>query len=295
MPSQSTMKGNISQLQEMGFTEAAAQKALAACVWDVNQALDWLVSRAGCIEDLDVPQVGTACAREVSPTKLPGRTDALAWPVSRGFAGSAVVSDSNENSTTASAVSSPRSFGAVDGAWAVRRQAVPEDVSPPVSEASPALEEVSEALVELSETPNRRLERVQCVWAWGANMEVQFSVKRGQFVQVWAGSATEHGWVFAEDLDGEQGWIPQGALAQLNGQRWMRVVQNMEAVHATQLTVRSGDMLRVHVDSRTEEGWVYAEVDAMDAEEKQGNDASETAQCNLEAGWVPLFCFEWSE
>ena len=34
-----------STLQDMGFCESEVRKALAECVWDVNRALDLLVSR----------------------------------------------------------------------------------------------------------------------------------------------------------------------------------------------------------------------------------------------------------
>lgn len=43
-PAGSVVKGHMAQLQDMGFSAEAAKKALAACAWDVNNALDWLLT-----------------------------------------------------------------------------------------------------------------------------------------------------------------------------------------------------------------------------------------------------------
>lgn len=94
--------GCIEQLTGMGFTEEAAKSALTSCVWDVNKALDALLS-------------GTVMCTEKGvdhPEKVMDHMDAEAR---EGVASSEAAkkvepgNDLAENSTTASDVSTPRS------------------------------------------------------------------------------------------------------------------------------------------------------------------------------------------
>jgi len=50
-PSSSAMVSQITQLKEMGFSEEVARRALAECVWDVNKAIDKLLSSIGTEEE----------------------------------------------------------------------------------------------------------------------------------------------------------------------------------------------------------------------------------------------------
>lgn len=47
----SAMVSQISQLKEMGFSEEVAKRALSECVWDVNKAIDKLLSSIGTEEE----------------------------------------------------------------------------------------------------------------------------------------------------------------------------------------------------------------------------------------------------
>lgn len=149
--------------------------------------------------------------------------------------------------------------------------------------AETAIEAVlqTEAASESSEVapPAKRLTRVTRAWEMDNN-GAQLSVQEGDFVCVWLSTVTEHGWIYAEDvLHAEKaGWLPGCVLQELSeGERWMRAKSSMEAVHETQLSVTEGSVYKVHVNTRTDEGWTYAED-------------SDTEK----AGWVPAFCLEWS-
>jgi hypothetical protein len=231
--------------------------------------------------------------------------------------------DSAEQSTTASTASSPRSSGCVDKSEKVASTFVPLSpqssgnvVAAVVEEEEEEEEAVRSALGEVSVAPISSVEaeiqnsmdessnsesqvessqskRLQLVCrSWETELaDGQLSVKEGDFVSVWNSTVTEHGWVYAEDEkdSAKAGWLPGCVLEELqSSQRWMLATQSMEAMHGneTQLSVKEGTLYKVSVDTRTNEGWCYAESSAFSAENACDSGTSQ-------AGWVPVFCLEW--
>jgi hypothetical protein len=75
----------MSQLQDMGFEGEVARRALAKCAWDVNKALDYLVSGAAFEEDLAAeraPEV-SAASRSKPPPDDVGAQGLGGWSVKR--------------------------------------------------------------------------------------------------------------------------------------------------------------------------------------------------------------------
>jgi len=267
------MASNIAQLKEMGFGEEEARQALTECVWDVNKALDLLVTRAAaassderaCNKDASV----AACA---SGLQVPG--PAVFHSVKTGDA--ATRATDSENSTTASAASSPRS------SWRSVSGGSPQQVeSHQAHEASPPL--------HLKEAPQKPIRRVS--HPWGSQEEAHLRAEQGSFVRVWPSTETELGWIYAEDrLDPTvSGWLPVAVLDPLSRDEcWMVAEKTMAAVHDSQLSVKEGDLLKVQPSSRTEEGWVYASGLC----DSTGAGASTVS---TQAGWVPVCSLCWEK
>jgi len=84
-------------------------------------------------------------------------------------------------------------------------------------------------------------------------------------VYTWTGSATEHGWIYAERLDkgSSAGWIPTNVLTLLPvGYQCRRVTKNCPSFTDVHLAGETSDILLVDGSSTeqgTDEGWVYAE------------------------------------
>jgi len=150
-----------------------------------------------------------------------------------------------------------------------------------------AEEASGEEVAKVEASPEKRLTRVSGAWeSEGAG--AQLHVKEGDFVWVWLSSITEHGWIYAEDsLHADRaGWLPGCVLEELpSNQRWMKATQDMQAAHETQLSAVEGEVYKVSIDSRTTEGWIYAE--ASRATTESAGDVAEGQQ-----GWVPVFCLE---
>lgn len=339
-PTPAATGGQIQQLKEMGFSEKQAREALAECVWDVNKALDLLFTRGVPMngEDGDAGADSTdngsasttsadvsdgkgivdSSSRAEAPEARSPEASGKARQPAEGAASSVNSpgsADSTEQSTTASAASSPRSAGCIidkssgysAGASAplspqspivasaeetvkeaestepaVAAEVVAEAVAPDTEDvcakavdAEPVIEDTSSALKPLT--------RVTRAWEMDASGS-QLCVKEGDFVCVWHSSRTEHGWIYVEDPvhSEKQGWLPDNVLEELpSNQRWMRAIQHMQAAHETQLSVSEGVVYKVNIDTRTTEGWIYAET----ASEGEGS----------QAGWVPAFCFEGAD
>lgn len=246
------MASNIAQLKEMGFGEEEARQALTECVWDVNKALDLLVTRAAAASS--AAGESGACTEdardEACASGLEARKPAVYTPMRPGDAGTRTTD--SENSTTASAASSPRS------SWQS------------VSGGSPQ---------QAPQKPIRRVSR-----PWDSNEQAHLRAEQGSFVRVWSATETELGWVYAEDrLDpARAGWLPVVVLEPLSSDEcWMVAEKTMAAVHDSQLSVKEGDLLKVKLSSRTEQGWAYA----------SGAGASASAQ----AGWVPVCSLCWEK
>jgi len=168
-----------------------------------------------------------------------------------------------------------------------KTEALAEDQKEIVHAEAVSAEEVVEA-----EAPSaKRLTRVSSVWE-SQGSGAQMHVKEGDFVSVWPSSVTEHGWIYAEDISHADvaGWLPGCVLEELpSNQRWIKASQEMQAAHETQLSVVEGTVYKVSIDSRTAEGWIYAETSKVTTES-----AVDGAEEGTQAGWVPVFCFAGS-
>merc|ERR1712061_933091 len=77
------------------------------------------------------------------------------------------------------------------------------------------------------------------------------------------GTKTENGWIYAENIGrvGSAGWVPFSALQESQcGRKWMCATCSWETHDEKQLRVQEGKVFSLYVNSRTELGWVYAEV-----------------------------------
>jgi len=112
-PAGSATTSQIAQLREMGFAEKQARDALAECVWDVNKALDLLVTRAAA-NAVSTESAKPKSPRLDNPFPRSGENKVVAWPrPAKAERSTSSNSDRGdlENSTTASTASSPRSPG----------------------------------------------------------------------------------------------------------------------------------------------------------------------------------------
>jgi hypothetical protein len=139
--------------------------------------------------------------------------------------------------------------------------------------------------------PKRRLTKVQHTWECDANCSnSQLSVEEGTFINVWLGSKTENGWIYAESLIccNRVGWLPNSMLQELPvHKQWMRVSTPCKASYQSQLSVDAGSMVLVDV-SRCAAGWAYAEeLSSATGRHLPGKHTS--------AGWVPIQCLEWAQ
>jgi len=142
--------------------------------------------------------------------------------------------------------------------------------------------------------PKKRIER--CLHSCPDDGEsIKLACDKGEFLRVWTGSETEHGWVYAELLNdsARAGWLPTCALQNLGSeQRWMQTLEPVDSVHDAQIDVKRGTVLNVSLDSRTNEGWVYAELASTG---DVGADGENGCVHVAQAGWVPWSCLEWTE
>jgi len=149
-----------------------------------------------------------------------------------------------------------------------------EHVEPPESV-------VADAEGSAAPQPRKRLERV--ARSWTAEDPSQLSVVENEFVNVWVGTDTDNGWIHAEGHEdgASAGWLPLCVLKTLpEGQKWMRAVQQWQAMDESQCSVVPGSVVVVWVGSRTQEGWTYAESE-------QGDE--------MKPGWLPVFCLAWND
>lgn len=300
--------GQIQQLKEMGFSEQHAREALKECAWDVNKALDLLFTRGAPMDGEGGGNAAEASTEATSPVPV-GKAGVVS-EFSASSGNSPAGPDSTEQSTTASTASSPRSSaekasGYVAGTSAPhsplsivetsgsqlattveepleKSRPKEEKAVQPIQEESAAdsTEEVKQA--DAAQDDDKKLTLLNSDWAIEGE-GAQLSVKKGDFVCIWQSSATDNGWIYAEDPANAErsGWLPSSVVDELpSNQRWMKAIHTSEAAHDTGLTVVEGTLYKVSTDSRTPEGWIYAEARATtDAEAPQ-------------AGWVPAFCLE---
>jgi len=104
-------------------------------------------------------------------------------------------------------------------------------------------------------------------------------------VSSWIDTGTEHGWIHAEKqtaTGSELGWLPSVVFQKLAANhRWMKARQQWKGMDESQCNVEEGAALVVWMDSRTQEGWTYAEDGGTNF--------------GTRSGWLPVFCLEWNE
>lgn len=175
-----------------------------------------------------------------------------------------------------------------------------EEVSIPVSSVQPAsdpvvdyaddgedstvrISDVKGAETDAAPAPSTRKRIERAMRSWTAEDSPQLSITNNEFVCVWVGTETDNGWIHAESLEDSSraGWLPLCVLKKLpEGQRWMRAVQQWQAMDETQCSIGNGALAIVWVSSRTKEGWTYVEA------EQDGV---------VKPGWLPVFCLSWSD
>lgn len=286
----------IAQLKEMGFSGPVAKRVLSECAWDVNAAIDQLLSSGVMPEEEEEgqrPGGADAAAEEAAPATEASR----AQPPTDGPPAAAPQAEVAAAGTQAGQADA--GHGAVsassdgpDAANGSRPDAQPVAASDAVlpSTGGDAGSELAKIHAEGppadggegKPSVRKRIERVE--QAWVGNDGSQLSVVEGQFVDVWVGTGTDNGWIHAEAHTGDPpqaGWLPTCVLKKLpEGQRWLRASKAWQAMDESQCSIAEGDMVVVWVSSRTTEGWTYAET------EQDGK---------MKPGWLPVFSLEWSE
>lgn len=155
--------------------------------------------------------------------------------------------------------------------------------------------------IQKDTAPKKHLARVKASWKHDAqSTETQLTLIEGDFVYVWNGSMTGHGWVYGEDLvDGSRaGWLPVSMLTTLPPYLvWLRAFKDVKASSPTEMEVKEGSVLLVNTMERTQAGWVWAEH--PDAKATSPESAKEDAKTETEeeekkkVGWVPVACLQW--
>lgn len=313
-PNSTAMMSRITQLKEMGFSEEVARRVLSECVWDVNKAIDRLLTsdeftmdNSGVNDRIDGPET------QVSPPMMPAVAEDVEGIPPAVVGSSCPVATCSSPSTPApplvpSPDNSPRGTGAnlgVDVADTCEPASGNDGRASPSANASSTFPvSLVEEPVEVDLVPNdsdsigsipttvpahksgapprKRIERVQT--KWNAVDPSQMSVSESEFVNVWIGTATDNGWIHAERRSGDAqaGWLPLCVLHQLpDNQRWMCTRDKWQAMDESQCDVEEGTTLVVWVNSKTSEGWTYVEVQ----------------QCGgiMQPGWLPVFCLDWNE
>jgi len=303
------------QLQDMGFSMSAAGSALEVCEWDVNKALDTLLTHK-------VPTNAPAKI-QTTPQQHRDRQKQIVCLDSNITSRRSLASDS----TSASSGSSPEltmlmtpdqepglppwqmlhvpafpQVAAVNAMPPVARllSTLPSAnlLSAPVGTlASQTLNPVAVSAVAgespVSVVPKRRLAKVEHAWQCEPECSAtQMSIEKDTFVFVWSDSMSSAGWIYAESLicSSRAGWLPASMLQQLPpNKRWKRVSKHCEAFHPTQVPVEMGNMILVDVSQAPMgDGWVHAEqVDTA-----TGHGAG-VLPCI--SGWVPIQCIAWGE
>lgn len=257
---------NKSQLMDMGFSEEAAQGALATGL-DINDVLETLLSSPGELESLPTTRDGSDAASDRTSSCETDSAKGLS-PIQRS---KGVESNSEEldEDLKASAQIEEAAWEPFGSCLAVMPLASSFGFSlSPSSKVCEVVEPVRpHALLTGSEpaktnAPARQLARVlrSCNSA-----ENQLSVHSGALIYTWTGTATENGWIYAERLNmGElAGWIPTNALKFLPlGHQWRRVVKSCRSFSDVHLASDEGDIILVDsqsVEEGSDGGWIHAE------------------------------------
>lgn len=285
--------GLVAQLQAMGFSEAESRAALAAHAWSVNEALDGLLtSRSVMGKDGTSSDAGTGTTDVgTGPGLSPAHSESGdSVGLERSLAedaGDVEGADAGGAARKEAAKAPPKEEAGSVQAPAEKTQQAPataDDHTASTATAAAAGQETLPA-AEQNEAPvacRRLVQRVNADWAEAAAGDV-LEVRKDVFVSVWTDTKTESGWVYADRLaDGRGGWLPTSLLASAPaGRAWMKVKDSWKGSDSTHLSIEAGNVLLVHVDSKTSLGWAYAQVEEAGKEQAA-------------AGWVPECCLDWA-
>lgn len=265
-------KSQMTQLQSMGFDAEQARKALTTCAWDVNRALDHLISTASLTDAREMDADGELPV--VSLKVLP------VVPVSEDEH----VSGLGAESVMVTPISSPRSSNPTEevstaeplcrtSASSIATSTSPRDGACDAEEFTPApsvlrlgktppLDSITLASLEMMWAAERKqVMHVAFTWSGELTVSSPLAVEAGTFVVVWPQSRVDHGWVYAEHLsgNGQAGWLPCSVLQPLlpENEKYMRAAKGANPTHDAQLYFEAGSFLRINTSSCTNEGWVF--------------------------------------
>lgn len=286
IPSSAQRAGGIKQLRDMGFTEEAAKDALTSCVWDVNKALDMLLSNGAvmcpenavdCLENkvdhLDPESRATIANNDTAKKIEQGR-------------------DSADSSTTASDASTPRSAQA-DAASAnsptcsvadTNENSIPHQAEKlPCKDGTRCLlsadgnvldKDVEDYSTSASDTKLAKVDNRSLLSA--TEHEVENNVdSKDKFVEK-DGDESKLNVSDAEVVEQLGKTAPMDSTAPVPTRQLARVTQAWHGDDSNaglqMLSVHERELLHLLTGSETENGWVFAE---------QPGEVSR-------AGWVPL-------
>mmetsp|Transcript_109103 Transcript_109103/g.307583 ORF Transcript_109103/g.307583 Transcript_109103/m.307583 type:complete len:562 (+) Transcript_109103:57-1742(+) len=273
----------IKQLTEMGFSEEVAKRVLSECVWDVNKAIDRLLTDETLLADSfsGAQDVGVFAATQGEQAQV---LESASEQAHRGA--SALPADDSHHHPWPDEVSA--ALPAVESAGVVADDLGAEEEVPSSIIVNPGHATVETNVVAptaagaWAPSPKKRIERV--VRSWEAEDQSQLSVVEHEFVNVWVDTGTDHGWIHAERRSGdaEIGWLPVCVLQPMpEKQRWMSTRQTWQGKDESQCNIDEGAVVVVWISTRTPQGWTYVEV--------------EDGTGNMRPGWLPVFCLEWNE
>jgi len=317
------MLSRVAHLREMGFSDAVARKVLAECAWDVNAAIDKLLTGGIAMEEEEppppppppapvpapapaVPEVATPVAASVkieeahaeSPEKAPHETSAEEASPAQANGGFAMAaSDRAASDAPAGAVArTPSPAPAAPPLPSVsspKKQQTSSTVAEAAAEATsiPATNDVQDADANTSPAefvvdpsqPPPRKRIERANSAWSAEDMSQLAVAEKEFVHVWCETETNNGWIYAE------------ACEDLGRVGWLpvRVLQPlpegrrwMQAIQAWQGSEEA--MLSVSANGIVNV-WVQTRTDAGWAYAESDSDGE------LKGGWLPVFTLAWPE
>jgi len=285
----STKNAQVAELMAMGFTEAAAHDALVSGL-DFNTVLDTLLSGGAlpCLSERrssgdSLPMNGSSSELDSLPATSAGSDDASDNISSCDSADKSPEANPSEpevdsNSPGATETDCETLLGCDAVPPVVSEELdLPLNLSATLQSCADVLSEVpsvaedesclraTSAASDASATagpPARQLARVLSSLPESAN---QFSVEPGTLIYVWADSATEHGWIYAERLDmgSSAGWLPTNSLKLLaRTLQWRSVAKSSPSFSDLHLAAEQGDVILVDassVEQAAEGGWAYVE------------------------------------
>lgn len=317
--SPSEASARVKQLQNMGFNEADARSALAAHKWEVNAALDGLLtgafssgadaetaSSSDTGASTDVPRseacpAGADVETASSPAGSCFSSDAgastgeaanvsmsssLVSSVDVGTPAPQSFSDASVSDVSSAQVESNEVVQIDDAALDQGPRVVQADREEDASVLNPVRTEVP---VEVAPAPQKELMKVTASWNEDDSSD-KLGVQKDTLVFAWIDTKSENGWIYAELIDNSQaGWLPSVVLESApQGQRYMTAIYSCQGSSSdSELSLEVGCTYQVHVESRTPLGWAYAQV-------LFGTNPQQEATSVVQEGWVPDYCFNWS-